>query len=42
MHLHQGLGMVGASIRDPLPELPNAKRMLGEANAAATLRCRQR
>lgn len=31
MHLHQGIGMVWASIRDPLPERrPTAKRMLGE------------
>ncbi|MFZ5691716.1 MAG: sulfatase-like hydrolase/transferase [Pseudomonadota bacterium] len=30
MHLHQGVGMVWASIRDPLPERrPEGKRMLG-------------
>jgi choline-sulfatase len=31
MHLHKGVGMVWASIRDPLPEhRPSEKRMLGE------------
>jgi choline-sulfatase len=31
MHLHKGIGMVWASIRDPLPEnRPTEKRMLGE------------
>lgn len=30
MHLHKGVGMVWASIRDPLPEKPGKKRMLGE------------
>lgn len=31
MHLHQGVGMVWASIRDPLPDRrPTTKRMLGE------------
>jgi choline-sulfatase len=31
MHLHKGVGMVWASIRDPLPEQrPTSKRMLGE------------
>src|SRR5262245_33361456 len=31
MHLHRGVGMVWASIRDPLPECrPSSKRMLGD------------
>jgi choline-sulfatase len=30
MHLHDGVGMVWASIRDPLPARPGNKRMLGE------------
>ncbi len=31
MHLHRGIGMVWASIRDPLPtKVPSNKRMLGE------------
>jgi choline-sulfatase len=31
MHLHKGVGMLWASIRDPLPaERPSSKRMLGE------------
>ena len=31
MHLHKGVGMLWASIRDPLPEhRPSNKRMLGE------------
>jgi choline-sulfatase len=31
MHLHQGVGMIWASIRDPLPERrPGHKRMLGD------------
>jgi choline-sulfatase len=35
MHLHRGVGMVWASIRDPLPEnRPTEKRMLGETIGA--------
>ena len=30
MHLHEGVGMLWASIRDPLPDRPAGKRMLGE------------
>jgi choline-sulfatase len=30
MHLYKGVGAVWASIRDPLPERPHSKRMLGE------------
>lgn len=30
MHLHRGVGMVWASIRDPLPARPSKRRMLGE------------